>query len=621
MKQNTSIPGENQDLSHYNVTLDQKKQTLNLVVKQVKKLSEASYVGLYLYNHANSDYVLGNVDENKQFEVINHIDPYDPLIHHADKGTHVYNASKLLHPTLHMEAFLVALSSTTPIKGYLLFVFNKGHHNLTQLFYNNLTSLTEDTSSLLRDVSSNETSIEKANKYELMYRVTKKFHSTMNTNAVLAEIVETIRSIYPELKCNLFLSKNHQEDTDLPIKELIYNNDFADKASVQAFLTGEVKIEAKYDKQKVSLYAPLHGKQGVYGVLQLTTFSMTEFPSEDIEFVKLLANTAGNALENAQLYQQSNQLIQDLQLINTFTQKLNATLNLAETINFIKKQIQECFQAEEIGFVLLDQEGRLELQEHSTAFFYKDEAKQVIDDIATKSRIEKDALFVGDYAKKHPNSSLNLHAVMAMPMLQSKQVIGLVIILHHEPYFFSFDQFKLIKSIVQHATLAFVNILLREQLEKSVITDYLTKLYSREYLDERCKVYIKSEERGSFLLIDLDDFKGVNDTYGHDVGDALLIQVANIIRSHLNEYGFAARWGGEELVVYLRNSTPVAGERLANKLVKEIAMKTNPSITASIGIAHWSKAKPDNLQSIFDRADHALYEAKRLGKNQTFQIS
>ncbi|MEM5591961.1 GGDEF domain-containing protein [Niallia circulans] len=115
--------------------------------------------------------------------------------------------------------------------------------------------------------------------------------------------------------------------------------------------------------------------------------------------------------------------------------------------------------------------------------------------------------------------------------------------MHPSAYHFSFDTFKLLQSLIHHSTLALTNSLLREELEKMVVTDHLTKLYSRNYLDEKIQMSLLEDKEGTFILIDIDDFKLINDTYGHQIGDDIIIQVANIIKDNIRSSDIGSRWG------------------------------------------------------------------------------
>nr|WP_285842818.1 GGDEF domain-containing protein [Metabacillus litoralis] len=176
--------------------------------------------------------------------------------------------------------------------------------------------------------------------------------------------------------------------------------------------------------------------------------------------------------------------------------------------------------------------------------------------------------------------------------------------------------FKLLQSLIHHSTLALSNSLLREELETLVKTDQLTQLYSRNYMNNCIENSMKADRQGTFLLIDIDNFKGVNDTFGHQVGDEVLVQVANIIKSNSREHDIGARWGGEELAVYLPQVDLEAGTAIAERIVKKVAENTNPSVTISCGVSYWIAENERNYNQLFSRADKALYVAKNLGKNQ-----
>ncbi len=127
---------------------------------------------------------------------------------------------------------------------------------------------------------------------------------------------------------------------------------------------------------------------------------------------------------------------------------------------------------------------------------------------------------------------------------------------------------------------------------------------------------MESDAVGTFLLVDLDNFKAINDTYGHQVGDEVLKQVAVIIRENIREFDIGARWGGEELAIYLPRVDLSTGISVADRLVQKVELSTKPKITISCGVGHWKKGHADSPITLFKRADEALYHAKGTGKNK-----
>ncbi|MGM9926724.1 MAG: diguanylate cyclase domain-containing protein [Bacillus sp. (in: firmicutes)] len=446
-----------------------------------------------------------------------------------------------------------------------------------------------------------------------LFRVTEKFHSSMNMDDVLGEIIYTLQQVYPTFMYFLLLSHDNNQHGELPIKELRY--DSGNIAAMQAYVTGTTQFEDSIiDKQSI-LYAPLKGKQGVYGVLQVISPDTLMFPKNEVEFITLLANTAGSAMENAQLYQQSKQLIADLQLINETSRCLNSNLRLSEIMNYMREQISKSFQAEAIGFVMdMDQE-KMKIIPGSSEYFQMDDSKAYISYIKNRLEKEQEAIFLGDLRLEEAVSE-KYRSIMAVPMIQSGKMTGFALVMHRSPYYFSFEMFKLLQSLIHHSTLAFTNSILHEELERMVVTDHLTKLFSRSYLDVQLTESMKENQQGTFILIDIDNFKYVNDTYGHQVGDEILVQVANVVKQSIRSSDIGARWGGEELSVYLPGVGLEIGKVIAERIRSKVESETNPGVTISCGISHWSTKVGDSVGALFKRADTALYQAKNTGKNR-----
>ncbi len=160
-----------------------------------------------------------------------------------------------------------------------------------------------------------------------------------------------------------------------------------------------------------------------------------------------------------------------------------------------------------------------------------------------------------------------------------------------------------------------------QQLEKLAITDRLTGLYNRHYLDRVCEHEFATAQRYgnafSLILLDVDLFKQVNDQYGHAVGDAVLVDIAHILRQRVRETDVVGRWGGEEFLVICPNTTQQGACEVAEVLRERIAHHSFADVgqrSASFGVA--SYRADDTLTSLYVRADQALYQAKAGGRNQ-----
>lgn len=449
--------------------------------------------------------------------------------------------------------------------------------------------------------------------YKELYTITSKFHSAMKVDAILSEVIKLLQRMYEDFSYLLLLTSDNDDLKHLPIKKLDFDD--TNMCAMNAYVTGEVQYENCIKDRRANIYIPIKGGQGVYGVLQIISLDAATLPESEIKFIKLLADATGAALENTQLYEQSKQVITDLQLINETSHQLNTNLRLTEVTSFMVKKILQSFQAKEVAFVFY-QETSMEILPGSTEFFQQSDRKEYLTHMKEFLYSDGEPLFIGDLRVHNRLSDLPFCSCMVIPMLIPNGGRGACVVTHPLPYFFSFEQFKLLQSLIHHSTLAFNNSMLREELEKYVITDYLTKLYSRKYLDDKIKKSMKNDSFGTFILLDIDDFKIVNDTYGHQIGDKILIQVANIVKANIRETDIGARWGGEELAIYLPKVDINLGESIVVRIIEKIRAETDPGVTVSCGISFWSKNTQDSPRDLFHRADYALYKAKDQGKDQ-----
>lgn len=150
--------------------------------------------------------------------------------------------------------------------------------------------------------------------------------------------------------------------------------------------------------------------------------------------------------------------------------------------------------------------------------------------------------------------------------------------------------------------------------------DQLTGLYNRRKLDQVLSEQIDLASRYdtpfSVLLLDVDFFKKVNDTYGHLMGDQLLQDLSHILTKKIRSVDILGRWGGEEFLIILPNCQLAGAMQLAEKIrlaIAETSFQNVGARTVSIGASDYKKG--DQVEQLLQRADHALYQAKKSGRN------
>lgn len=186
--------------------------------------------------------------------------------------------------------------------------------------------------------------------------------------------------------------------------------------------------------------------------------------------------------------------------------------------------------------------------------------------------------------------------------------------------------------VVKNAERTLAKMIKLKNLETMVNTDPLTGLSNRRFLDsrldeelERCRRY---ERPCSVIMLDLDHFKRINDTHGHEAGDTVLSELGDILKIHFRNNDVVARYGGEEFVMVLVETTELEAVNAAERLRSEIeahsfsicgkdgvSRKCLP-VTASIGVAGYSITRDSGPSDLIRRADRAMYTAKKGGRNR-----
>ena len=159
-------------------------------------------------------------------------------------------------------------------------------------------------------------------------------------------------------------------------------------------------------------------------------------------------------------------------------------------------------------------------------------------------------------------------------------------------------------------------------LKVAANTDVLTRLLNRRAMMHQLEIamnqFYRSDRSFALILIDVDFFKRVNDVYGHDGGDMVLVHLAQILQTKMRQIDSASRWGGEEFLILLPDTALEQAHEIAERLrsyVETNPAPTNIQITISLGIAV-IRQHGNSLESLITAADHALYAAKRNGRNQ-----
>jgi diguanylate cyclase (GGDEF)-like protein len=279
------------------------------------------------------------------------------------------------------------------------------------------------------------------------------------------------------------------------------------------------------------------------------------------------------------------------------------------------------FAPSEVGSVEGELERVIEAAERHVFVVRPDVGQELLGALEGDESAERTRRAVSAQAGSAHALSIGLRSLVDGP-----EYLGAISIARHgEP--FAREEEELLEYLAGQAVVSIENASLHETVERQAVTDELTGLANvrafTSILDRELERSRRFETPLGLLMMDLDDFKLVNDTYGHQQGDEVLAQVASVLRDHSRELDTAARYGGEEMAVVLPQTGVEGAEMLAERIREAVEALRVPRVrgggvlrvTASFGVASVPDAASDR-DSLVAAADAALYRAKRGGKNR-----
>lgn len=216
--------------------------------------------------------------------------------------------------------------------------------------------------------------------------------------------------------------------------------------------------------------------------------------------------------------------------------------------------------------------------------------------------------------------------VLVVPVSYQDKSLGVLVLANTAE--FTEDSHGLIKMFTQGLGLAMSNAITHGQLQDMASMDPLTSVYNRRFGLNRLREEFQRAQRGQLpmavVMIDLDHFKQVNDTYGHLMGDRVLVEVSEVVRAAMRDEDILVRYGGEELLMVLPGADLKTGTSIADRirhLIEDMVVSDGEKrlhVTASMGVSAIPRAFTENELQLIKAADDALYQAKAAGRNRVF---
>jgi diguanylate cyclase (GGDEF)-like protein len=384
----------------------------------------------------------------------------------------------------------------------------------------------------------------------------------------------------------------------------------------------------------IELFMPVISRDKLVSILVLGGKQSGRYLLEDISLLEEVTSRVAVSLEKGYLYEEVRQREEELSLIGHLAAIVTSSLDIRQMYDSLIQELKKVLdvdwaaitlvEGEEINLLAITSEvgsawqtgDKLPLKDTATEWVVTNKVPLVEPNLPEESRF-----WTG---KQHLKQGIQSMAFL--PLMVGAEAIGAMCIASRRPNAYSASQVQLLSQLALRVAMSIENVRLYAQAEQRARIDELTGLWNRRHLMERIQVEIGRHSRygGAFSLIilDLDSFKALNDTYGHIEGDRILKQLGIILKGAIRDADEAFRYGGDEFAILLPQTSIKDAQEVAERVRRRISaeLKTGSvSMTASLGLASWP-VDGIAINEIISAADKALYQAKQRGGNQSQSV-
>ncbi|MFZ0814334.1 MAG: diguanylate cyclase [Candidatus Sulfotelmatobacter sp.] len=480
------------------------------------------------------------------------------------------------------------------------------------------------------------------NKIAVLYDAGQAVLSTFDLDEVLQRILGIARD-YFHLR-NVAIMLLDKPSQELYVRSQIGWDEGQDKArlSLGQGITGaaalkkqpvyapDVRQDPRYfcsaKSTRSELAIPLMVRDEVVGVLDCQSDNVDHFDSETIDLLTLFSTQASIALQNARLYSLEQQRARQLQAINAIAQQTTAVLELEELLRRVCQLIQDAFRVSHVSLFLREDHDLVLRAHHGTLtpripeggrFAATDEPwASILSD--SRTSMERD-LNRTSATKFFAESASR----MCIPLVSFGQTLGVLALDSAKTDAFRDGDQQSLESVADICATAIQNAHYVDRVKQLAYLDGLTGIFNRRFFELRIMEEIERARRGGLgmavIMADIDQFKRLNDEFGHVLGDEVLRQVSSLFHQQLRKIDVVCRYGGEEFGILLTQVNPEQALNIAEKLRKMVEGWSFPGVPRTVTISAGAAAFPQHgttRDELVRAADSALYAAKQAGRNR-----
>jgi diguanylate cyclase (GGDEF)-like protein len=481
------------------------------------------------------------------------------------------------------------------------------------------------------------------NKIAVLYDAGQAVLSTFDLDEVLQNILAIARD-YFHLR-NVAIVLLDQQSQELHVRSQIGWDEGQDKArlSLGQGITGaaalkkqpvyapDVSQDPRYfcsaKSTRSELAIPLMVRDEVVGVLDCQSDRVDHFDAETIDLLTLFSTQASMALQNARLYSLEQQRARQLQAINAIAQQTTAVLDLEDLLDRVCKLIQDAFRVSHVSLFLREDHDLVLRAHHGTLTprvpeggRFPASAEPWASILASSSTAMETDLCSEPTSTKFFAESASR---MCIPLVSFGQTLGVLALDSALPDAFRDGDLQSLESVADICATAIQNAHYVERVKQLAYLDGLTGIFNRRFFELRIMEEIERARRYgtgmAVIMADIDQFKRLNDEFGHVLGDEVLRQVSSLFNQQLRKIDVVCRYGGEEFGILLTQTNAHQAMSIAEKLRKMVAGWQFPGVPRTVTISAGAAAFPEHgttRDELVRTADAALYAAKQAGRNR-----
>jgi diguanylate cyclase (GGDEF)-like protein len=480
------------------------------------------------------------------------------------------------------------------------------------------------------------------NKIAVLYDAGQAVLSTFDLDEVLQRILE-IAHDYFHLR-NVAIVLLDQRSQQLYVRSQIGWDEGQDKVLLppgqgitgaaalkkQPVYAPDVSQDPRYfcsaKSTRSELAIPLMVRDEVVGVLDCQSDHVNHFDSETIDLLTLFSTQASIALQNARLYSLEQQRARQLQAINAIAQQTTAVLDLEELLDRVCQLIQDAFRVSHVSLFLREDHDLVLRAHHGTLTPSIPEGGRFGANTEPWASILADGRTAMEEdlgkAPAHTKFFSETASRMFIPLVSFGQTLGVLALDSSKADAFRDGDQQSLESVADICATAIQNAHYVDRVKQLAYLDGLTGIFNRRFFELRIMEEIERARRYgtgmAVIMADIDEFKRLNDEFGHVLGDEVLRQVSSLFHQQVRKVDVVCRYGGEEFGILLTQVTPEQAFTVAGKLRKMVEGWQFPGVPRTVTISAGAAVFPQHgttRDGLVKAADSALYAAKQAGRN------